>query len=82
MKGYLEALKYCFDNGDFVKSRAGNVKKSFGYQMRFDLQKGFPAVTTKKLAWKSVVSELFGFLKDQMMKDVWLKFCIMTKKKI
>ena len=43
MKVYLEALKYCFDNGDFVKSRAGNVKKSFGYQMRFDLQKGFPA---------------------------------------
>ena len=62
MKGYLEALKYCFDNGDFVKSRAGNVKKSFGYQMRFDLQKGFPAVTTKKLAWKGVISELLWFL--------------------
>ena len=62
MKGYLEALKYCFDNGDFVKSRAGNVKKSFGYQMRFDLEKGFPAVTTKKLAWKGVVSELLWFL--------------------
>jgi thymidylate synthase len=62
MKGYLEALKYCFDNGDLVKSRAGNVKKSFGYQMRFDLQKGFPAVTTKKLAWNSVISELLWFL--------------------
>ncbi|MBT3777147.1 MAG: thymidylate synthase, partial [Pelagibacteraceae bacterium] len=62
MKVYLEALKYCFDNGDFVKSRAGNVKKSFGYQMRFDLQKGFPAVTTKKLAWKGVISELLWFL--------------------
>ena len=62
MKGYLESLKYCFDNGEFVKSRAGNVKKSFGFQMRFDLQKGFPAVTTKKLAWKSVVSELLWFL--------------------
>jgi thymidylate synthase len=62
MKGYLEALKYCFDNGDLVKSRAGNVKKSFGYQMRFDLQKGFPAVTTKKLAWKAVISELLWFL--------------------
>ena len=62
MKGYLEALKYCFDNGDFVKSRAGNVKKSFGYQMRFDLTESFPAVTTKKLAWKSVVSELLWML--------------------
>ncbi|MDC6448018.1 thymidylate synthase [Alphaproteobacteria bacterium] len=62
MKSYLAALKYCFDNGDLVVSRAGNVKKSFGYQMRFNLQKGFPVVTTKKLAWKSVVSELLWFL--------------------
>ena len=62
MKNYLSALKYCFENGDFVKSRAGNVKKAFGYQMRFDLQEGFPAVTTKKLAWKAIVSELLWFL--------------------
>ena len=62
MKNYLSALKFCFENGDFVKSRAGNVKKAFGYQMRFDLEDGFPAVTTKKLAWKAVVSELLWFL--------------------
>ena len=62
MKNYLNALKYCYEKGDFVKSRAGNVKKAFGYQMRFDLQKGFPAVTTKKLAWKAIVSELLWFL--------------------
>ena len=62
MKNYLSALKYCFENGDFVKSRAGNVKKAFGYQMRFNLEYGFPAVTTKKLAWKAVVSELLWFL--------------------
>ena len=62
MKNYLTALEYCFENGDFVKSRAGNVKKSFGYQMRFNLEDGFPAVTTKKLAWKAVVSELLWFL--------------------
>ena len=62
MKNYLRALKHCYENGDFVKSRAGNVKKSFGYQMRFDLQEGFPAVTTKKLAWKAMVSELLWFL--------------------
>ena len=62
MKQYLEALKHCFENGIDVKSRAGNVRKSFGYQMRFNLQVGFPAVTTKKLAWKAVVSELLWFL--------------------
>ena len=62
MKNYLSALKHCYENGDFVKSRAGNVKKAFGYQMRFDLKKGFPAVTTKKLAWKAMVSELLWFL--------------------
>ena len=33
MKSYLSALKYCYENGDFVKSRAGNVKKAFGYNM-------------------------------------------------
>lgn len=62
MKNYLDALEYCYVNGDFVKSRAGNVKKAFGYQMRFNLENGFPAVTTKKLAWKAVVSELLWFL--------------------
>ena len=62
MKNYLTALEYCFENGDFVESRAGNVKKAFGYQMRFNLEDGFPAVTTKKLAWKAVVSELLWFL--------------------
>tara|TARA_Y100001970_G_scaffold245405_1_gene312429 strand:- start:5554 stop:6384 length:831 start_codon:yes stop_codon:yes gene_type:complete len=62
MNNYLNALKYCFEKGVFVKSRAGNVKKAFGYQMRFNLNDGFPAVTTKKLAWKAVVSELLWFL--------------------
>jgi thymidylate synthase len=62
MKQYLEALKHCYDFGTDVESRAGKVRKAFGYQMRFDLQKGFPAMTTKKLAWKSVVSELLWFI--------------------
>ena len=62
MKQYLEALKYCYQKGVDVDSRAGKVRKAFGYQMRFDLQEGFPAVTTKKLAWKAVVSELLWFL--------------------
>ena len=62
MKQYLDALKYCYENGTDVESRAGKVRKSFGYQMNFDLTKGFPAITTKKLAWKSVVSELLWFI--------------------
>ena len=62
MKQYLEALEHCYKFGTDVKSRAGKVRKAFGYQMRFDLQKGFPAMTTKKLAWKAVVSELLWFL--------------------
>jgi len=62
MKQYLQALKYCYQKGVDVDSRAGKVRKAFGYQMRFDLQDGFPAVTTKKLAWKAVVSELLWFL--------------------
>ena len=62
MKQYLKALRDCYDNGIDVVSRAGKVRKAFGYQLRFDLQKGFPAMTTKKLAWKAVVSELLWFL--------------------
>ena len=62
MKQYLEALKHCYENGTDVESRAGKVRKSFGFQMHFDLHDGFPAITTKKLAWKSVVSELLWFI--------------------
>ena len=62
MKQYLDALKFCYQSGENVNSRAGAVRKSFGYQMRFDLSKGFPAITTKKLAWKAVVSELLWFI--------------------
>ena len=62
MKQYLEALKNCHEMGVDVDSRSGKVRKAFGFQMRFDLHKGFPAMTTKKLAWKSVISELLWFL--------------------
>lgn len=62
MKEYLQALKYCFDKGVDVDSRAGKVRKAFGYQMRFNLKEGFPALTTKKISWKSVTSELLWFL--------------------
>ena len=62
MKQYLQALKHCFDNGIDADSRSGKVRKAFGYQIRFNLKEGFPALTTKKLAWKSVTSELLWFL--------------------
>ena len=63
MKEYSDALRYILENGNNKTDRTGvGTRSVFGYQMRFDLQKGFPAVTTKKLAWKAVVSELLWFL--------------------
>ena len=63
MKQYLDALEYILANGKDRGDRTGvGTRGVFGYQMRFDLRKEFPAVTTKKLAWRSVVSELLWFL--------------------
>ena len=63
MKQYIKALEYILEKGKDREDRTGiGTKGVFGYQMRFDLKGGFPAVTTKKLAWKSVVSELLWFL--------------------
>lgn len=63
MKQYLDALKKILEQGEDVNDRTGvGTRTVFGYQMRFNLQDGFPAVTTKKLAWRSVVGELLWFL--------------------
>lgn len=63
MKQYHDALQYVLDNGEVCSDRTGvGTRSVFGYQMRFDLREGFPAVTTKKLAWKAVVGELLWFL--------------------
>lgn len=60
---YLNALKNILENGEERPDRTGvGTIGIFGLQMRFDLSEGFPAVTTKKLAWKACVSELLWFI--------------------
>ena len=61
---YLDLLKNVFDNGIIKKDRTGvGTKSIFGWQMRFDLNQGFPLLTTKKLHIKSIVHELLWFVK-------------------
>ena len=63
MKAYLDLLEYILGNGEKRNDRTNTgTISSFGHQLSFDLEKGFPAVTTKSLAWKGVVSELIWFL--------------------
>ena len=63
MKTYLDALKFVLENGQERKDRTGTGTIGvFGMQQRYDLSKGFPAVTTKKLAFKACLSELLWFL--------------------
>jgi len=63
MKQYHDLIKNVLENGEEVSDRTGvGTKSIFGCQMRFNLQDGFPAVTSKRLAWKAVVGELIWFL--------------------
>src|SRR3989338_4631979 len=63
MKQYLDALREVLENGKDRKDRTGvGTRALFGMQLRFNMEEGFPAMTTKKLAWKSVVSELLWFI--------------------
>jgi len=79
MKQYQDLVKHIIENGKVKKDRTGTGTISvFGYQMRFDLQQGFPLLTTKKTAFRLIAEELLWFLKG----DTNIKYLVDKNVKI
>jgi thymidylate synthase len=84
MESYLRLLQHVLENGTVKGDRTGTGTRSvFGYQMRFDLRKGFPLVTTKKTYLKAIIHELVWFLQGetniqylaQNNVNIWNEWC-------
>ena len=76
---YLNMLNYIMKNGNLKEDRTGvGTKSVFGYQMRFDISKSFPLLTTKKVFWKGILHELLWFLRG----DTNIKYLVDNNVKI
>jgi len=69
---YLKLLYDVFKNGELKEGRNGKTRSVFGRQIRHDMSEGFPLLTTKKMAWKQIVTELLWFLRG----DTNIKFLV------
>jgi thymidylate synthase len=74
MKQYLDLLRHIYEHGTDVEGRNGATRKVFARQLRFNLEEGFPAVTTKKLAFNMMKNELLWFIEgsgdDNRLKEL------------